>query len=434
MADNVGPIRKLLALTTGLALLAGACGDDADTDSGSDDADNVEAANNAESDSAATTEPEPFYGGHQSDIYDDDAHWLCKPGIDDNVCERDLDATLIHSGGATEIEEHQPAEDAAVDCFYVYPTVTTDPSGNSDLEPGEDEEIGAVLSQAARLSSVCDVYAPVYRQITVDAIGDDGDWDLAYADVLDAFQHYIDNENDGRDFVLVGHSQGSAHLRQLVMEEIDDQPELLDRMVAADLIGWAVNVPEGETVGGDFANVPACDAVDATGCVVSYSAYHDEQLPPAGDDPAYGQPRDAEFEGDARALCVNPANPGGQAFTQPYFRVDPEGSGLFSDADLEPFGEGSDEELTTPFATFPPDLLEVQCQYDEEQDFTYLEVTVHSDPGDGRLDDIGDHLILPGDPEEPQSGDWGLHLRDYQIAMGDIVAMVGAQVEAATPK
>lgn len=411
MSVNASAARNVLALAVSLGLLATACGDDSGPPS---------------QETAA-----PFYGGHESDIYADDAHWLCKPDIADDVCDRDLTATVVHADGTTEIEEHQPTDDAAVDCFYIYPTVTMDESGNSDLDPTEDEEIGAVLSQAARLSSVCDIYAPVYRQVTVDAIGGTGDWELAYGDVLDAFRHYVDNASEGRDFVLVGHSQGASHLRRLVREEIDDEPELLDRLVGAHLIGWTMNVPEGETVGGDFANLGACEAVDQTGCLVAYSAYHDDQLPPAGDNPAYGEPRDATFDGAAQALCVNPAEPGGRGFTTPYFRVDPEGSGLFSDAGLEPFGEGSDEELTTPYVTFP-DLIEVECRYETdlpylEAGFSYLEVTVHTDPTDGRLDDIGGHFVLEGDPDLPHTGDWGLHLLDYQLAMGDIVSMVAAQ-------
>jgi hypothetical protein len=42
------------------------------------------------------------YADHQSDVYADDAHWLCKPGIAADVCGRDLDATVVLADGTTQ--------------------------------------------------------------------------------------------------------------------------------------------------------------------------------------------------------------------------------------------------------------------------------------------------------------------------------------------
>jgi hypothetical protein len=74
-----------------------------------------------------------------------------------------------------------------------------------------------VLHQAARLASTCRVFAPIYRQRTLTALlaslggsdspsGQGGD---SFADVLDAFRTYMAEDNEGRGFVLVGHSQGA---------------------------------------------------------------------------------------------------------------------------------------------------------------------------------------------------------------------------------
>ena len=114
---------------------------------------------------AATTTTEPAalpagWEGYSSATYADDAHWLCKPGIADDVCSRDLDATRVAADGTTEVEPHEAAEDPAVDCFYVYPTVSEDPTPNSDLVPAEAQEINTVYNQAARLTSSCRLYAP----------------------------------------------------------------------------------------------------------------------------------------------------------------------------------------------------------------------------------------------------------------------------------
>ena len=56
-----------------------------------------------------------------------------------------------------------------IDCFYVYPTVSDDKSTNSDL-PIDPEERSIALYQAARYSQHCRVFAPMYRQVTLQAI------------------------------------------------------------------------------------------------------------------------------------------------------------------------------------------------------------------------------------------------------------------------
>jgi Protein of unknown function (DUF3089) len=45
-----------------------------------------------------------------------------------------------------------------------------------------------------------------------------------------------------------------------------------------------VTVPVGKTVGGDFANIPACQTATQTGCVVAYSSF--DATPPAGAGPS----------------------------------------------------------------------------------------------------------------------------------------------------
>jgi hypothetical protein len=62
------------------------------------------------------------------------------------------------------------------------------------------------------------VYAPFYRQTPLNSMENPGDRVLAYSDVVESFKHYIANHNKGRDFVLMGHSQGSVHLTRLLQE------------------------------------------------------------------------------------------------------------------------------------------------------------------------------------------------------------------------
>ena len=74
-------------------------------------------------------------------------------------------------------------------------------------------------------------------------------------------------------------------------------------------------------------------------------------------------------------------------------------------------------EITTPWVVYP-DLVEVECVSDG--DYTYLSLVVHGDPADPRTDDIGGDL----------SPDWGMHLVDANVAMGNIEDLVAAQAEA----
>jgi hypothetical protein len=422
MRGTSATIRTVVAVWAGLALAASACssGDDEDGSSGaSDDADAASAAETAETPEAAEVQPPEDYVGYQSEIYADDANWLCKPDVEDDVCSRDLDATAVFADGTTEVQPHEVADDPAIDCFYVYPTVSFDEGPNSDLEPQESQEIFTTYNQAARLNGTCRVFAPIYRQATVSTIGAPAPegvdpWQMAYDDVVDAFRHFIVNESDGRGFVLVGHSQGAAHLNALVAEEIDDEPLLRDRLVSAILLGWTVTVPEGEGVGGDFRNVPVCEATDQIGCVVSYASFRSTAPPP--DNSFFGRPRG----GDGVAACVNPANPeGGSTTLQPYFLVDlpEEGTLIGGVSAAQPFADPSrTSEITTPFVTYP-DFVDAECV--QENGFSYLSLVVNGDPADPRADDIGGDL----------SPEWGMHLIDANVAMGNLVELVKAQAE-----
>lgn len=340
------------------------------------------------------------YEGFRSATYGLDEHWLCRPGNANDVCARDLDATIVNADGTTEVQPFERADDADVDCFYVYPTVSTDPEANSDRAPHENEEIAAVLVQAARLGAVCDVYAPIYRQRTLTALfgqvesGADTR-DVAYEDVRDAFLHYLANDSDGRPFVLVGHSQGAGILRRLLTEEIDRVAVLRDRLVSALLIGTSVGVDE-------FDFLAPCGALDDTGCIVSYASYRDT-APPA-ENALFGRTLFGP------ALCVNPADPaGGEQTLAPYFRVLAGGPAPFDDL-------ARTTEITTPFATYP-EMYTAACVDDGE--FGYLRITNRTPPGP-RTDDLGGDLT----PE------WGLHLVDVQLAMGNLVDLVAAQVAA----
>src|SRR5215831_15453933 len=106
--------------------------------------------------SAAAQTPKNDYG--------DARNWLCRPGQQD-ACAVDLTTTVVAADGTLTREAFKPNPNPPIDCFYVYPTVSTDPSPNSDMSPGAEEK-RVVAGQAARFQSQCRVFAPLYRQIT----------------------------------------------------------------------------------------------------------------------------------------------------------------------------------------------------------------------------------------------------------------------------
>src|SRR5215471_6973589 len=101
----------------------------------------------------------------QPNDYSDGKTWLCRPDRQD-ACIVDLATTVITGDGKLTRETWTGDPNAPIDCFYVYPTVSTDQTPNSDMNP-DPAELNVVKQQFARFASKCRVYAPVYRQITL---------------------------------------------------------------------------------------------------------------------------------------------------------------------------------------------------------------------------------------------------------------------------
>jgi pimeloyl-ACP methyl ester carboxylesterase len=332
-------------------------------------------------------------------LYEDASKWLCLPGTKDELCTTGLDATTINPDGTTEVEKHVPAADPSFDCFYVYPTVSNDTTPVADWTPGT-EEPDCVTAQAGRYSRVCRVFAPLYRQITLSALNGGAtptadDRKMGYLDVVAAFNHYLTHYNQGRGFVLIGHSQGSGVLQSLIAAEIDGRPELRARLISAHLLGTAVAVPAGQDVGGTFKNIPVCRKNDQAGCVVAYSTFRDSSPPPSNS--KFGK------VAMGRAVCANPAAlGGGKATLDPYLKPSQVKGGM---------------RVTTPFVHLP-DFLQGECV--EMGDYTYLELSVLP----------GMNAARPTDVSADIGADWGLHLIDVHIAMGNLVDLAAMQAAA----
>lgn len=352
--------------------------------------------------------------------YSSEAAWLCKPGRAD-ACAIDQTATVVAGNGTMTVEKWQADPRAPIDCFYVYPTVSLDPTGNSDMNPGPEEK-GVVEGQLVRFASQCRVFAPLYRQFTLTALRAAGlgkaiaaDRALAYKDVLDAWNYYLAHDNNGRGVVLIGHSQGSFVLMELMRNEIDGKP-IQSRIVSAILAGANVSVPRGKDVGGAFKNMPLCRSAQQTGCVISYVTFRSTVPPPATS-------RFGRVEGEGmEAACTNPAAlQGGSAELHAYLSSKKKMLST-SSAEAGPWVKDG-APVTTPFVSVPG-LLTGQCVSNEKG--SYLEVTVNGNPSDPRTDDIVGDVITNGQVNPS----WGFHLIDLPVAMGNLVDIVAQQSKA----
>ncbi len=336
--------------------------------------------------------------------------WLCRPGLADDPCAGNLDATSVSADGSTLRQPAQPATTSRFDCFYVYPTVSRQSTDNADLTV-QAPEIGAAVAQAARFSQVCRVWAPMYRQRTEDSLakglgGDPTADATAYASLLAGWRDYLAHDNDGRPIIFLGHSQGAAMLIRLLRSQIDPDPSLRKLLVSAIILGGNVEVATGRDVGGSFQNIPACTSVRQTGCVIAYSSYL--SAPPRGS--LFGRPgagvslqSDQTATSGVHVLCTNPANlAGGPGPLDPYF--------------LSSTSTVPGVSVATPWVTYPG-LYSAQCQ--SAAGATWLEV-----------DDLGRSGDQRPRVSEALGPQWGLHLDDVNLALGNLVEIVSEQEAA----
>jgi hypothetical protein len=333
--------------------------------------------------------------------------WLCRPGLPDNPCTRDLTTTVVRSNGTTTVQRAAPAKNPPIDCFYVYPTVSTESTNNSDLRIQPAEQ-GTAEEQASRFSQVCRVYAPMYRQLTVAALDHNAinpqTTAIAYRSVLSGWNNYLARYNKGRGVVLIGHSQGAALLIGLIKREIETKPAEKKLLVSALLMGGNVAVPTGKLVGGDFTSVPGCQSNSQTGCVIAYSTF--DAQPPANS--LFGRLATSINGKDGiestqtkgfGVLCTNPAAlAGGSGPLLPYFP--------------------SQGTVSTPWVSYPG-LYSAKCK--TAGGATWLQVNDVAGPKDSRP--IVQQTLGPT---------WGLHAEDVNLALGNLVPIVQDQATAYT--
>lgn len=186
-----------------------------------------------------------------------------------------------------------------VDVFFIHPTgFLTAGSWTSpmDRDSGTEENTQYMLAnQASAFNGCCNIYAPRYREANIFSyfVGSAADRDevlgFAYQDVKRAFEYYLQHDNQGRPFIIAGHSQGSHHARRLLKEVIDTS-DLHQRMVAAYMIG-SIIIPVSPSWLASLDHISACQSEDDLHCVIAW-----DTMPEGA--PALERPEPS--------LCTNP--------------------------------------------------------------------------------------------------------------------------------
>jgi hypothetical protein len=244
---------------------------------------------------------------------------------------------------------------------------------------------------------------------------------LAYRDVAAAWHNYLASKNNGRPFVLIGHSQGSLMLQMLIANEIEKDPAVAARMKLAILPGFNLLVPQGKLVGGSLKKIPLCSRDGEAGCVITWTSFREKNVPPVG--AIFG----IADQSGMTVGCVNPARPGSRDWV-------PLDSYWYTHSSYPvpggPITWSTEGPPSTPYVR-TEGLVSAKCVNDGPRG--YLWVRTNADPKDKRTDRIGGEvavmgMFLPG---------WGMHLSDLAEAQGDLIRRVGeisARSRTAAPR
>ncbi len=249
----------------------------------------------------------------------------------------------------------------------------------------------------------------MYRQVTIPALLGGGGFtpetlQIAYSDVLEAWRTYLSKFNHGREVVLIGHSQGTFHLDKLVKEQIDPKPKLRKRLLSAILLGGNVQVAKGKGIGGDFKHVGACRSARQLGCVMAFSTFD----APVPSNAIFGIASNPARD----VLCTNPAALGGGS------------AKLDSVFPSEPFAPGTTIGLATQAVGAPtPD---VNTPWYELKNGYRGACSSANNAHVLQISPLGGAPVLTPVPDPT----WGLHLVDANIALGDLVGVVGKETRA----
>ncbi|MCL6697402.1 DUF3089 domain-containing protein [Sphingomonas sp. NSE70-1] len=197
------------------------------------------------------------------------ASWIAKPGLP-------KDPSHWAPQGVVHLHKDNRAA-----TFFVHPTTYLERDRwNAPIDAAGEPDRRAELfveSQASAFDDVSDVWAPKYRQAAFGAFllkSEDAHkaLNLAYRDVLAAFDAFLKEQAADKPIILAGHSQGSMHLLRLLKER---KAAINGRLVAAYVVGWPVGVQSDLPATG----LSPCTSSGQLGCVTSWQSFKDPANP-----------------------------------------------------------------------------------------------------------------------------------------------------------
>jgi len=171
-----------------------------------------------------------------------------------------------------------------VDTFYIYSTAYYESSfeeGAPDYATLDNPEMleGAqaeYMTNASVYEESTNVFVPYYRQAGMRYAGEirkkTGNIDAAlsgipYDDIRAALDCFFEKHNNGRPFIIAGHSQGASMVKYVLKNYFTEHPEYYKRMVAAYVIGFSVTKDDLEK----YPHLKFATGESDTGVIVSWN-------------------------------------------------------------------------------------------------------------------------------------------------------------------
>lgn len=171
-----------------------------------------------------------------------------------------------------------------IDTFYIYSTAYFESSfkeGASDYAPLDNPEMlsgvrDEYVSNASVYEGSTNVFVPYYRQAgmryAVEIRKKTGNIDAAlsgtpYDDITAALDYYFKNCNQGRPFIIAGHSQGASMVKYILKNYFKKHPDYYKRMVAAYVIGFSVTKDDLK----EYPHLKFATGESDTGVIISWN-------------------------------------------------------------------------------------------------------------------------------------------------------------------
>lgn len=335
------------------------------------------------------------------------------------------------------------------DCFYLYPTVDLRliPGNHTDLDDHRAAD-AVIVQQFSAFAHLCRPFAPYYRQALLGTFlylqEPEAKESLlqAFYDVAMAWEAYLENWNEKRPFILMGHSQGALLLTWLLHIYFETNRilhlsplQLLDRLIAAYPIGDHLYTKKGAQTGGSLAFIPLCSETEPVGCII-----HFRTAPIGFRSPSYNLDpviKGLNNLGSEDPLLANPFDPDNHeiacalpllAETRSSYFFTPAGESFVPVAPLDITPGVIVQPSLTVFLTFPKEINTGDLLLFPQRYFGFCGTSRN-----GLLFYIGLHgdaSQLPSDPLHLASflqNPLGTHILDYNLLLGNLLRDVSTR-------